>query len=88
MLCVFYVIISTFVPRTPNLLLPNYIPLLIASTGSNFEAEMAGRIPEINPINAAKPVPISILLKLKTNSKSKTLLKIIALSLMNLAWAT
>jgi hypothetical protein len=40
---------------------------------------MAGRIPEIKPIIAARPVPISILLKLKTNSKSKTLLKIMAI---------
>jgi hypothetical protein len=28
-----------------------YIPVLIASTGSNLEAVMAGSIPEIRPIN-------------------------------------
>ena len=49
----------------------NYIPLLIASTGSNFEAEIAGIIPEINPINAANPEPNNILAALKTNSKSR-----------------
>ena len=47
------------------------MPLLIASTGSNLEAEIAGIIPEINPIKAANPEPINILEALNTNSKSK-----------------
>jgi hypothetical protein len=34
-----------------------YIPVLIASTGSNLEAVMAGSIPEIRPINPANNVP-------------------------------
>ena len=46
------------------------MPLLMASTGSNFEAEIAGIIPEINPINAANPEPKSIFEALNTNSKS------------------
>ena len=49
----------------------------MASTGSNLEAEMAGKIPEIKPITAANPVPKSILPIPKTNSKSKALVKII-----------
>ena len=52
-----------------------YIPVLIASTGSSFEAEIAGRIPEINPIKAARPVPNRILPIPRTNSKSNTLVK-------------
>ena len=56
-----------------------YIPVLIASTGSNFDAEIAGRIPEINPIPAAKEVPKSILEKLKTNSKSSAFVRTIAI---------
>lgn len=48
------------------------MPLLIASTGSNFEAEMAGMIPEIKPINAANPEPINMFDTLNTNSKSRT----------------
>jgi hypothetical protein len=40
---------------------------------------MAGRIPEIRPIIAAKLVPKRIFAKLKTNSKSNTLVKIIAI---------
>ena len=47
-----------------------YIPVLIASTGSNLEAVMAGKIPEISPIIAAKLVPSNTLLILNTNSKS------------------
>ena len=43
----------------------------MASTGSNLEAEIAGIIPDINPITPAKPAPNNILLKLKINSKSK-----------------
>jgi hypothetical protein len=31
-----------------------YIPVLIASTGSNLEAVMAGSIPEIRPNNVLK----------------------------------
>ena len=34
-----------------------YIPVRIASTGSNLAAVIAGKIPEINPIKAANPVP-------------------------------
>lgn len=50
----------------------NYIPVLIASTGSSFEAEIAGRIPDIKPINPASSVPKRIFPIPKTNSKSKT----------------
>ena len=39
-----------------------YMPLLMASTGSNLEAEIAGKIPETTPIMAAKPVPINTFL--------------------------
>ena len=46
------------------------MPLLIASTGSNFEADIAGIIPDIKPIKAAKPEPSNIFAALKTNSKS------------------
>lgn len=49
----------------------------MASTGSNLDAEMAGNIPEINPINAANPVPKSIFPKPNINSKSKTLVNTI-----------
>ena len=48
----------------------NYIPVLIASTGSNFEAEIAGRIPEIKPIAAEIAVPMNIFQGESTNSKS------------------
>ncbi len=51
-------------------LLNFYIPVLIASTGSSFEAEIAGRIPETRPMNIAKPVPNMTFPKLRTNSKS------------------
>ena len=51
----------------------NYIPVLIASTGSNLEAEMAGKIPEINPMIPANPVPSSTLPIPRTNSKSNAL---------------
>ena len=60
-----------------NLKPKNYIPVLMASTGSNLDAEMAGSIPEINPIKAANPVPKSTFPTPKTNSKSKVLVKII-----------
>ena len=43
------------------------MPLLIASTGSNLEAEIAGIIPEINPIKAANPEPNNMFEALKTN---------------------
>ena len=43
------------------------MPLLMASTGSSLEAEIAGIIPEINPIKAANPEPNSIFAALKTN---------------------
>ena len=55
-----------------------YIPVLMASTGSNLEAEIAGKIPESKPIKAAKLVPKSMFLKLKTNSKSNAILAIVA----------
>lgn len=42
----------------------------MASTGSNLEAEIAGTIPEINPITAAKVVPRIIFPKLRKKSKS------------------
>ena len=47
----------------------------MASTGSNLEAEMAGKIPEIKPIIIDKLEPNKILKELKTNSKSKTFVK-------------
>jgi hypothetical protein len=40
-----------------------------------YEAEIAGNIPDINPI-AANPVPRIIFPALKTNSKSNALVKI------------
>jgi hypothetical protein len=46
------------------------MPLLIASTGSNLEAEIAGIIPEISPIKAANPDPNNMFAALNTNSKS------------------
>ena len=52
----------------------------MASTGSNLEAEMAGKIPDINPITAANPVPKSMFPIPKTNSKSNTLVKIIEIN--------
>ena len=63
--------------------MPNYIPLRIASIGSNFEAEIAGKIPAINPIMIAKPEPNIILLKLRTNSKSSNLVNPIAINQTN-----
>ena len=56
-----------------------YIPVLIASTGSSLDAAIAGRIPEIKPINAANPVPRRMLPIPRTNSKSKALVKIKAI---------
>ena len=56
-----------------------YIPLLIASTGSSLEAVMAGKIPESNPINAARLVPKIMFPVLKTNSKSINLVRIMAI---------
>ncbi len=58
------------------------MPLLIASTGSNLEAEIAGIIPEINPIKAANPEPINILDTLNTNSKSKPMIKLKQLTIL------
>ena len=55
------------------------MPLLMASTGSNLEAVIAGIIPEINPINAANPEPNNILEALNTNSKSSALESTIAI---------
>ncbi len=49
-----------------------YIPVLIASTGSNREAEIAGIIPDIKPINVDKAKPRKILKNDKINSNSKT----------------
>ena len=49
----------------------------MASTGSNLDAEIAGKIPEINPINAANPVPKITFPTPKTNSKSKAFVNII-----------
>ena len=57
-----------------------YIPVLMASTGSKREAEIAGKIPEINPIIAAKPVPRQTLKKLSTNSNSNKLVNPRAMS--------
>lgn len=48
----------------------NYIPVRIASTGSSLAAEIAGMIPEINPIMAETKVPINMLKGDNTNSKS------------------
>lgn len=47
-----------------------YIPVLIASTGSNLDAEIAGSIPDIKPIAALIAVPTSIFHGESTNSKS------------------
>ena len=47
----------------------------MASTGSNLEAEIAGKIPEINPISIDKLEPNKILKELNTNSKSNTFVK-------------
>ena len=49
----------------------------MASTGSSLEAEIAGNIPDINPIMAANPVPKSMLPIPNTKSKSNTFVKII-----------
>ena len=43
----------------------------MASTGSNFDAEIAGIIPDIKPIIAETIVPIKILRGDNTNSKSQ-----------------
>ena len=51
----------------------------MASTGSSLEAEMAGKIPAISPIIMANPEPSIILLKLNTNSKSSSFVKVIAI---------
>ncbi len=48
----------------------SYIPVLIASTGSSLDAEIAGKIPETNPIPAEIAVPINIFHGDNTNSKS------------------
>ncbi len=48
----------------------------MASTGSNLEAEIAGKIPEINPIVAAKLVPKIIFPTPNTNSKSSIFVSI------------
>ena len=76
-MCFFMFLIFVF--RTSTFLLFNYIPLLIASTGSNLDAEIAGKIPEINPMAIANPEPNKILLKLNTKSKSSNLVKPIAI---------
>lgn len=55
------------------------MPLRIASTGSSFEAVIAGIIPEIKPIKAAKPEPNNMFEVLSTNSKSKALDNTIAI---------
>jgi hypothetical protein len=47
-----------------------YIPVLMASTGSNFEAVRC-KIPDIKPIKAANPVPKKYITHSRTNSKSK-----------------
>ena len=47
----------------------------MASTGSNREAKMAGKIPAISPMMVAKLVPRMMFPKPRTNSKSKTLVK-------------
>ena len=51
----------------------------MASTGSSLEAEIAGKIPAINPIMIASPEPSIILLKLNTNSKSRSFVSVIAI---------
>jgi len=42
----------------------------MASTGSNRDADIAGKIPEISPMTAEMAVPINILVGDKINSKS------------------
>ena len=44
----------------------------MASTGSNCEAEMAGRIPDNKPTTIDSPKPITTFKKLKTNSNFNT----------------
>ena len=83
----FFVLNSVFLAKLWNYLFflthishlkpQSYIPLLIASTGSKLEAEIAGKIPEIKPISAAKPVPKQTLKKLKTNSNSRACVRTI-----------
>ena len=48
----------------------SYIPVLIASTGSSRDAEIAGTIPEIKPITAETAVPINMFQGDSTNLKS------------------
>ena len=55
----------------------------MASTGSNLDADIAGKIPAIKPINIANPEPNIILLKLSTNSKSSNLVNPIAINKTN-----
>ena len=47
----------------------------MASTGSKLAAEIAGKIPDSNPIKAARLVPNRIFPNPRTNSKSKALVK-------------
>ncbi len=49
-----------------------YIPVLMASTGSSREAEIAGIAPDINPIKDESPNPKKIFPKDKTNEKSSS----------------
>ena len=52
-----------------------YFPVRMASTGSKLAAEIAGKIPDSNPIKAARLVPNRIFPNPRTNSKSKALVK-------------
>ena len=47
-----------------------YIPALIASTGSSFDAEIAGTIPAISPIIADITVPMNMFQVDNTKLKS------------------
>jgi len=47
----------------------NYIPVLIASTGSSLEADIAGITPEIRPISVESEKPKNIFQKDRTKLK-------------------
>lgn len=49
-----------------------YIPVLIASTGSNLDAEIAGITPDINPIKEERPKPKKMFENDSTKEKSST----------------
>ena len=56
----------------------DYIPVLIASTGSSLDAEIAGKIPEIKPVTIETVAPNAMLNTLKTKLKSSKSVKSMA----------